>query len=86
VDAGAVATGHKIAYPIALILAALTLFVSLPQPEHYSFVAAGISAASITFVAGSLLQIVLLILIPTYLVRERRRRKLLPGYAPSSDS
>jgi hypothetical protein len=86
VDAVAVATHHKIAYPIALILAALTLFVSLPQPEHYSFVAAGISAASITFLGGSLLQIALLILIPTYLIRERRRRLLLPGSTLSSDS
>jgi len=86
VDAVAVATRHKIAYPIALILAGLTLFVSLPQPEHYSFVAAGVSAASITFLVGSLLQIALLILIPTYLVKERHRRQLLPGSPPSSDS
>jgi hypothetical protein len=74
VDAVGVATRHKIAYPIALILAVLTLFVSLPQPEHYSFMAGGISAASITFLAGSLLQIALLVLIPVYLLKERRHR------------
>jgi len=70
----AVATGHKVGYPIAFILALVTLLVSLPQPEHYSFVEAGVSLPSITFLAGSLLQIALLILIPLYLVKERHKR------------
>jgi hypothetical protein len=60
------ATGRKIAYPLAMILAALTLALSLPQPEHHSFVEAGLSLASITFLAGSFLQSMLLILISIY--------------------
>jgi hypothetical protein len=71
----AVATGHKRAYWAALILAAVTLFVSLPQPEHYSYVEAGISLASITFIAGGVLQIALLVSIPMYLARERKHAR-----------
>ena len=73
VVAAAVATGHKVAYPIAMVLALVTLFVSLPQPEHYSYVEAGFSLASATFLTGSVLQIVLLVTLSIYLIRERRR-------------
>lgn len=69
------ATGRKIAYPFAFILSLLTLAVSLPQPEHYSFVEAGMLLASATFVIGSILQIALLILIPVYLLRNRLGRR-----------
>jgi hypothetical protein len=73
--ATAVAKGYYKTYPVAFILAILTLAVSLPQPEHQSFVAAGISLASITFIVGSVLQIALLILIPLYLWRRRKVRE-----------
>jgi hypothetical protein len=65
------AKGLGIAYPLALMLAILTLAVSLPQPEHYSFVEAGPSFASGTFILGSCLQLALLILIPVYLYRSK---------------
>ena len=65
-------TGRKIAYPFAFILSILTLAVSLPQPEHFSFASEGMWLATLTFAAGSALQIALLILIPIYLIRERR--------------
>ncbi len=65
------ATGRKVAYPLAFILAILTLAVSLPQPEHFSFVEAGLSLASITFLVGSVLQMMLLILIPVYFWRKK---------------
>jgi hypothetical protein len=68
----AIATHHDAAYPVALILAVLTLLVSLPQPEHYAYVQAGVSLASATFAAGSVLQIALLILIPVYLLKKRK--------------
>ena len=68
----AVATGRKIAYPIAFALSIVTLVVSLPQPEHYSFAGDGMWMATFTFAAGSVLQIALLILIPIDLVRNRR--------------
>jgi hypothetical protein len=61
------ATGRRIAYPLAFVLSILTLAVSLPQPEHQSFVMAGLSLASLTFLVGSAFQLVLLILIPVYL-------------------
>jgi hypothetical protein len=68
------AKGHAIAYPLAFLLAVLTLAVSLPQPEHYSFVQAGPSLAAATFIFGSVLQFALLILIPVYLYRRKARR------------
>jgi hypothetical protein len=68
------ARGRPIAYPIAFVLALLTLAVSLPQPEHYSYVQAGPSLASATFLTGSALQIVLLILIPILVYRNRSER------------
>ena len=66
-----VAKGRSIAYPLAFVLALLTLAVSLPQPEHYSFVEAGLSLASATFLLGSAIQLALLILIPLYLYRRK---------------
>lgn len=69
------ATGHKVAYPLALVLSILTLLVSFPQPEHYSLVSAGFSLASMTFLIGSALQLALLILIPAYFLRKRPDRK-----------
>jgi len=69
------ATGHKIAYPLAFVLALLTLAASLPQPEHYSFIEAGLSLASATFVLGSVLQVALLVLIPMYLYQMRSTAK-----------
>jgi len=68
------AKGRAIAYPLALVLAILTLAVSLPQPEHYSFIQAGPSLAAATFIFGSVLQIALLIVIPIYLSRGKARR------------
>ena len=66
-----VVKGRPIAYPLAFVLALLTLAVSLPQPEHYSFVEAGPSLASGTFLVGSALQFALIILIPLYLYRRK---------------
>ena len=66
-----VAAGRKIAYPLAFVLSILTLATSLPRPEHFAFVKAGVSLASITFLLGSALQIALLILIPIYLLHKK---------------
>jgi hypothetical protein len=65
----AVAMGKSVAYPLSLVLAALTLAVSLPQPEHYSF---GLSFASLTFIAGSVLQIGVIVSVTRYLLLRRR--------------
>jgi hypothetical protein len=63
----------SIAYPVSLILAVLTLAVSLPQPEHYSF---GVSPASLTFIAGSILQIGVILAVGRYLILKSRVRNL----------
>jgi hypothetical protein len=65
----AVALGRSVAYPLSLVLAALTLAVSLPRPEHYSF---GLSIASLTFIAGSILQIGVIVSVTRYLLLRRR--------------
>ncbi len=74
-----VAVGRRIAYPLAFVLSILTLGVSLPQPEHYSYVAAGLSLASSTFIVGSVLQVVLLVLIPIYLYSTADKSKAKLG-------
>ena len=68
----AVAKGLRMAYPLSLVLAILTLAVSLPRPEHSSIVQAGLSPASLTFVAGSLLQVGVILSVSSYLVLTRR--------------
>ncbi len=69
------ATGRSVAHPLAFILAILTLTVSLPQPEHRPFMEAGLSLASITFLVGSALRLLLLILIPVEFWRKKSHRK-----------
>ncbi len=63
----AVAKGLKMAYPLSLVLAILTLAVSLPQPEHYSLIQAGLNPASLTFIAGSMLQVAVILTVSSYL-------------------
>lgn len=57
------------AYPVSLVLAALTLAVSLPQPDHYSL---GASIATLTFAAGSVLQIGVIVSVARYLLLKRQ--------------
>ena len=73
VVAVALATGHDKAYPAALALSIVTLVVSLPQPEHYSLAEAGPTLASLTFIAGSVLQIGVIILLASSMFLERRQ-------------
>src|SRR5713101_9113916 len=63
-----VARGREIAYPAALVMSTLTLFVSLPQPEHYSLVAQGFTVAALTFIIGSAIQVATIISVAYYLV------------------
>jgi hypothetical protein len=75
----AIAKNLKIAYPLSLVAAILTLVVSLPQPEHQSLVEAGPSPASLTFIVGSVLQVAIILTVSSYLVLTRRiSRKGLP--------
>jgi len=72
ITAGAIAKNLKIAYPLSLVLAILTLAISLPQPEHHSLVEAGPSPASLTFIVGSVLQVAVILTVSSYLVLTRR--------------
>jgi len=75
----AIAKSLKIAYPSVLLLAILTLAVSLPQPEHQSLVEAGPSPAALTFIVGSVLQVAVILTVSSYLVLTRiTSRKDLP--------
>jgi len=67
----AIEKGLKMAYPLSLVLAILTLAVSLPRPEHYSLVQAGLSPASLTFIAGSVLQVAVILTVSSYLFMTR---------------
>ena len=79
ITAVAIAKNLKIAYPLSLVLAILTLAVSLPQPEHQSLVEAGPSPASLTLIVGSVLQVAVILTVSSYLVLTRRiSRKGLP--------
>jgi hypothetical protein len=60
---------HKEAYKVAILLAILTLVVSLPQPEHYAFVKEGITIASMTFIVGSALQLCITVLLAIAFLR-----------------
>jgi hypothetical protein len=71
-----VAKGRDKAYPSALVLSIVTLAVSLPQPEHYSLADAGLTLASLTFIAGSLLQIGVIVLVTSFLVLKRRQSRI----------
>src|SRR6266487_4984143 len=76
----AVALRKSVAYPLSLVLAVLTLAVSLPQPEHYMF---GLSVASLTFITGSVLQVGVIVSVTRYLLLKRKGlgtvRKTPPG-------
>jgi hypothetical protein len=67
-----VARGFEIAYPSALILSILTLFVSVPQPEHYSLVSQGLTFAALTFIIGSVIQLATIFSVSYYLMLRRR--------------
>jgi hypothetical protein len=69
----AVWTGHAKAYSAALVLAIVTLAVSLPQPEHLSLTEAGPTLASLTFIIGSLLQAGVIVLVASSIIKERRQ-------------
>src|SRR5713226_3982509 len=71
-----VATGRDKAYLPALVLSIVTLAVSLPQPEHYSLADAGPTLASLTFIAGSILQVGVIILVTSLLILRRRQSRI----------
>ncbi len=64
---------HAKVYPVILVLAVLTLLVSLPQPAHFALVTNAHILAAFTFIVGSAVQICLIVLIPLFLFVRRKR-------------
>lgn len=69
--AAAVILGHRMAYGFALVLAIITLAVSLPRPEHVAFLRSGVNLASMTFVVGSVLQVCVIVTVAWYILKSR---------------
>ena len=66
-------SGYTKVYPVILVLAVLTLLVSLPQPAHFALVNSAQILAASTFIVGSAFQICLIVLIALFLFVRRRR-------------
>ncbi len=60
-------------YALALVLAILALGSSLPQSSHWAFIGNGDILPAFTFLAGSVVQVVLIILVVYYFAVGRRR-------------
>ena len=73
------AKGLELAYPSALVMSILALAVSLPQPEHYSLFAQGLTLAALTFIVGSAVQGATIIFVGYYLVLRRREARIQTG-------
>ena len=58
---------------MAVVLAVVTLGVSLPQPTHYSFAESGQIAAFLIFTGGSVMQFALIAAVALFAFRSRRR-------------
>jgi hypothetical protein len=57
---------------LAVVLAIITLGVSLPQPTHYDFAQSGQVAAFLIFTGGSAIQFALIAAVAASLLRSRR--------------
>lgn len=57
---------------MAVVLALITLGVSLPQPTHYSFAESGQVVAFLIFTGGSVLQFALIAAVAVFAYRSRR--------------
>ena len=71
----AASIGREFAYPPALALSFVTLLVSLPQPEHYSLLAGGLTLAALTFILGSAVQVGVIVGCGMFLLMRRKRSR-----------
>jgi len=62
----------NVSYVLAFCLALLVLAASLPQSAHYAFIQEGAVLPAATFAAGSLAQVLLVMLVPYHFLRRRR--------------
>ena len=72
-DAALTFVRPRVAYVLALALAVLALASSLPQSSHWAFVANGDVLPAATFLAGSAVQVALIVLVAYYFVGARRK-------------
>ena len=72
VCAVAIYRGARWAPYLALVLAVITLAVSLPQPTHYTFAESGQVVAFLIFTGGAVLQFVLIGAVALFVFRSRR--------------
>ena len=70
----AVAISRKVRWApyMAVVLAVITLAVSLPQPTHYTFAETGQIAAFLIFTGGAALQVALIAAVVLFVFRSRR--------------
>ncbi|HYB45016.1 MAG TPA: hypothetical protein VEC92_00705 [Nitrososphaerales archaeon] len=73
VDAALTFVSPKPAYTLALVLAILALASSLPQSSHWAFIANGDVLPAFTFLAGSAVQVALIVLVLYYFALRRRK-------------
>jgi hypothetical protein len=72
VCAFAIARRARWAPYLAVVLAVITLGVSLPQPTHYDFAQNGQIAAFLIFTGGSAIQFALIAAVAAFLYRSRK--------------
>jgi hypothetical protein len=65
--------GAKWAPYLAVVLALITLAVSLPQPTHYTFASSGDVVAFMIFSIGSIIQVGLIASVALWFLRARKR-------------
>jgi len=70
----AIAISRKVRWApyMAVVLALITLAVSLPQPTHYNFAETGQVVAFLIFTGGSVLQFALIAAVALFVFRSRR--------------
>jgi hypothetical protein len=70
----AVAISRRVVWApyMAVVLAVITLAVSLPQPTHYDFAETGQVVAFVIFTGGSALQFALIGAVALFVIRSRR--------------
>ena len=68
----AISRGAKWAPYMAVVLAVITLAVSLPQPTHYDFAETGQVVGFLIFTGGSVLQFALIAAVALFVFRSRR--------------
>lgn len=72
VCAVAISRKAKWAPYMAVVLAVITLAVSLPQPTHYTFAETGQVVAFLIFTGGAVLQFALIAAVAVFVFRSRR--------------